>query len=1096
MDLQDELLACLLTVSIQEKLRLLRLTLESPKLSAKTLTDLFIWTVDFMSSKDCRGNTEHGGDDRVKALAAQWGSLVDEQESFPKAIDFENDFEDTYQELQQEFERWNVFIPGFSLLLRQLDHPTNSLKRRRVENQGENLLAQKLYKRQQEDRLLGMKMDISNNTHGSIQLDDHRHAFTKICETIRRHQDVPENPLHYITRLSQIPTLSSNELEAFKGNTAWVELIIQARSAGWRSCVKLKIQFFAVFDESSICKDEKAPLFGSWDFWRINIEAQLTATLNQLVSTNSSANSFAIPSHTIESLTKISLLAPYQVITKIVGNAMVNRGQSDILLHVLVSLGQLPWLRASSTEMTLLVNVIHNIILPEHKSEEPISDLKPQHHNLAEFIIKSFKKTSRINQVLLDPIEFLCSCVYPLLVSMTEGAESPYFSSVSVILLKMYQSEFEAPGIEKNWLSHKIHEKILIQLLQLRTAKSSWTVDLMLDGSGSISDARDFHRRERGHFGELLEDVSKVSELLVSRLTEFVESGGIGRNLESNPISVGSIDLESQLIMSPFYIACRQLLGQNVDLPVLPKEIWPLCHNRLKTFSVKNVKSIGGGPQDENLTLALLIALDVGRMSDEVILDITQAISQGEIFDESEETCLSQALIPVIYRILSISSRLEGHRLLVQGIPTLINSWGGITDSSLYWDNIDGTLQSLLGQTWDTYTLYQYQTIEAGEGISRKPWNGFSSEEVVLAILNISEPLLRFALEPLAQKSSRISMQIYRRLAGYDVMVDYIGSLILSSIKFANIDWSSVLLDFLLFGFLNFCRLSSIVTNGHKNKHFRNRFTLPSTSSSSSSSSPNFLTLKSTCTKKWTEEYYKFMMKQSDGLDLQEQMARSKARDEFVLAAMNLSEEIARRQDVYYKLEDNSSNKSECEPSEGIAIDTSKPGRGGGGGKRGSRGNNRGKQGRGGTRGMGDRSSTSNEPYQDDDNVPTDKLNYGGMDDSTKAWLNSITNTPTDPSSSPSITSHQDESRSQLASTTLTAPPTPELIPTDKNTMSDSSIVMVDSENKEIVAQTTATKEMLSDEQINCLDLALTYLPPQEQQAVRSRLTRLLKKES
>ncbi|KAF9355386.1 hypothetical protein BGX26_006634 [Mortierella sp. AD094] len=1096
------------------------------------------------------------------------------------------------QDLQKDFERWDILIPKFSDILPSRHGSYGSLKRQRVEESPSVSLAERVQMRQQEDLAFAKKVQSSctraqDYPLSTKPLNDHQKAFVQICSTVRRYQDLPETPSCFITRLtSDMSTFSLDQNEVLKGHIMWVESRIQSQSAGWRSCVKLKLQFFAVFEDStineafadlicecdlhwelcsvlskylkryradairltfetfqlgcelllsvfskkeqiqcqlrdhlyltsrSICQDIKAPLFGSWEFWMINIETQLVATLNQLVATKSSAKSSAVPPHTIESLIKISLIAPYQVIAKIVGNAMTNRGQSTILLEVLVNLGQLPWLRTNPTEKTLLVAVIHDIMLSEHKSEETLSDQKNQHRNFVEFILKALVKRSPINQVALDPTDFLKECVEPLINTMIEGTETSFFNPVVTILMKLYQPEFGTSVIDKEWLSHDIHPRILLQLLRLRTVKSSWTAGQICNHAKSRATISQLPKDEQGDGGgDYLEDVSKFGELLVSRLSahagSMVSGGdniyeGIDNFLQAVNEQDGSIDLESRLIAAPLIIACQKNLHRNVQLPALPKEIWPLCRNHLKLFSLLGPK--GQYTQGVDLFQALLIVLDVGRMCDDIILDMTQAIGQAKDLPLMEQDYLMQALIPLLYRVLSISSRSEGHRLLTRGVPTMVKSWGELTDLSFFWDLTDEKPRNPLGSYWDAFSLCKYRTAEKEESRQgQESWNGFSSEEVVLAILMTSEMLLRFALEPLTPKSPSVVLQVYRMLVGYDMMVDHMASLVLSSIKFIKVDWSAAPLDLVLFCFMMICRLSSIVSNEHMNKPLKNRFGPTSLDS---------MPLTATENGNWTSTYSNFMNQQCDKVEQQELVARSKARDELVLAAMNLSEEIVRRQDNYYRLEDESADGT---LESGVGTDKNVSAARGKGKKRGSK---RSKRGRGSRGGKADRSLESRDVYRDDDGASSNIVTASdGMDEGTRAWFNSIMSasngstvqesskpdasaflnaTPSDP--------QQHQNQRPQPSVSSTAPSTPEPVlsnhdmdPSIPAVTSAEATVPIDSAHLEnndnpvtLTPASETVKQMLSSDQINCLTLALDYLPTQEQLAVRSRLSRLL----
>ncbi|KAF9387028.1 hypothetical protein BGX21_000661 [Mortierella sp. AD011] len=1094
------------------------------------------------------------------------------------------------QDLQKDFERWETLIPKFSDILRSRHGSSGTLKRQRAEESPSVSLAERVQMRQQEDLASVKKVESSRAraleyTLSTKPLNDHQKAFVQICSTVRRYQDLPESPSCFITRLtSDISTFSLDQNEVFKGHIMWIESRIQNQSVGWRSCVKLKLQFFAVFEESainedfanlicecdlhwelcsvlsrylkrhradatrlpfetfqlgcelllsvfskkeqircqlrdhlyfisrSICQDTKAPLFGSWGFWMIDIETELVATLNQLVATKTTAKSFAVPPHTIESLVKISLIAPYQVVAKIVGNAMVNRGQSAILLEVLVNLGQLPWLRTDPTEKNLLVAVIHDIMFSEHKSEETLSDQKNQHRNFVEFILKAFVKKSPINQVALDATDFLKECVEPLIDTMVKGTETSFFSPVVAILMKLHQPEFGASVIDEEWLSQDIHLKILLQLLLLRTVKSSWTASQICDHAKPRTTIRQLPRDKQGDFvGDSLEDISKLSELLVSRLSAHVGSmalrdgssyEGIDNFLQAIGEQDGSIDLESHLIAAPFIIACQQHLHSNVQLPALPKEIWPLCRNYLKLFSLR--QPTREHTRGVDLLQALLIVLDMGRMCDDIMLDITQAIGQVKDLSLVDQGHLMQALIPLLYRVFSISSRSEGHRLLTRGIPAMMKYWGDLPDLAFYWNLADEKPRKRLGSYWDAFNLCKFYTAEREESQQeQESWGGFSSEEVVVAVLMTSEMLLRFALEPLTPKSPSIVLQIYRMFVGYDMMVDHMASLVLSSIKFVKVDWSTAPLDFVLFCFMIVCRLSNIVSNEHMNKSLKNRF-------GHTSLDPTLLA--ATENGDWTSVYSNFMSQQCDKIEQQELVARSKARDELVLVAMNLSEEIVRRQDNYYKPEDESMD-SILESN--VGTDKNGPATQSKGKKRGNKGN---KRGRGGKTKC---PLESRDSYRDDDNASLNIVTASNvMDEGTRAWFNSIMSAsngsamqgspkPDTDATLNAAPSDSQQHQNQFSQPPIspTAPSTPEpalpdhdvdpSIPIVVSTEAAVPIDSIDLENNDNSITLSSASEtvnpMLSSDQIDCLTLALDYLPTQERLAVGSRLSKLLK---
>ncbi|KAF8936425.1 hypothetical protein BGZ58_004205 [Dissophora ornata] len=1221
LDLHGELLAVLLAVSGKERALPLKLIIESPEFSTELLTDLFLWSMDIVISECCKiavdGETQNG---ELPLLVDLWTARIKESDYFRQLfrasfvrilnqlfvrliqrkptslkswradqggfgsaleviqglvngiaqtlIQSLDDQDPDLQQFQDAIKRWDSLVPGFSDFLPAQD-TDSALGKQCFEAQLS--LKQRLQMRLQEDLEFARSNHRVHHTSqgydiASKQLDDHQRAFITICANLRQHQDLPEYPPSFITRLAADTTLHKlNQGQQLSEHIAWIESTIQNQAAGWRSCVKLKIQFFAVFDESAInegfadeicvcdlhwelctvlqkylkrhladparmpfetfqlgcelllsvfskkeqmqcqlrdhlymmsrtiCKNMKDPLFGSWELWRIDVDVQLIATLNQVVATKGST----IPRSTIDSLIKISLIAPYQVVAKIVHNACVNRGQCAVLLQVLVSLGQLPWLRAAPTEPTLLIIVIRDLLCKPTAGQVAFD--QQQHRNFVDFVVKAANKKSHVGTLVLNKNEFLVECVIPLLSLMIGGTtDGGFFHSVANIMMELYRVDFSIQG---NWLGHGAHFQFLLQLLQLRTLESGWTADQLRASSDDDLGAR--HRaynRRRGK-GMHVEDISRLGELVVSKLESQVTLMADNGNLITKELigffealNGGLIDLESKLMAVPLLKAGREYLGLDATLPKLPSGMWLLCRNYLGMFEFEGEGPMTAYPtatlQGRGLLRALVLVLDVSRTCDAVMTDIVKALKQAtDSLDD--QSYLPQILAPVLYRILSVSSRSEGQRLLTRGIPTMTRLWG-ITNEDFFWsiaDEGDPTFHKL-SPYWDVYNYgnNDKQELHAGE----------HAEDGLLRILRISEILLRFALEPLPPRNMETTLEVYRLNLGYDIMADQITSLVLSSIKLKlksnrtnfskrlNIEWPEVPLDLVLYSFMTISKLSYIVVHQHMEKGFPNRL------------SPHSEIIPAAAeVALWSDEYCRVMMQSDAKTERQEAIARSRARDELVLAAMNLSEEIVRRQDAYYK--------SDMER---------KHGDGGHGGK-------------------------NYDPQNEDDPLAHSgtAMVTSNMDGGTQAWFNSImapNHSETSEYSGNSqsrrhgVTTSEDiemrgpgnqkakYSASKIAETEDTemagpgaetseiqqtastlSPLTSQGQEEIQRSLEPSTVITtpgVDSsdENMAPTSESKIPKTMISPERMECLNLALEFLPTQERQAVRSRLSRLL----
>lgn len=75
-----------------------------------------------------------------------------------------------------------------------------------------------------------------------------------ICDNLRRKQDLPGYPTTPMTRLAayKLQSHCQQQSQGLQEHVDWIESSIHNRSPGWLSCVKLKLQFFAVFGESYV----------------------------------------------------------------------------------------------------------------------------------------------------------------------------------------------------------------------------------------------------------------------------------------------------------------------------------------------------------------------------------------------------------------------------------------------------------------------------------------------------------------------------------------------------------------------------------------------------------------------------------------------------------------------------------------------------------------------------------------------------------------------------------------------------------------------------------------------------------------------------
>ncbi|KAF9428771.1 hypothetical protein BGZ94_001091 [Podila epigama] len=899
-------------------------------------------------------------------------------------------------------------------------------------------------------------------------INSHQKAFIQISEAVQTMQEYPGCPPRDMLIISHIPAFTSSTRQDLRANCSWVESTIQSKSAGWQSCVKLKVQFYAVFEESSICKDARAPLFGSWSFWKLDINALLTSTLNQLTASEGSSS---IPPQTLEALTKLSLIAPYQVLSRIVLAATLNKGQSHLFLQLLANLGQLVWLRADKEQPTLLLLVIADFINSrQYDSRETamggFSWTQPHQDNFSKLVEGAMVTRSRSGNPLLDPVEFISYCVIPLLQQMVksnglERSGSACFGAVAKTVLVMYgQDSLAIGGGRQSMLAHDAHFDLLLLLLRLQTLECPWSLDRLCQESGIKT--RVVPRRG----GKDFETVSNMCEIIVSRLTLAVEATWSKLNDEQklrvekflhDVQNDDAIEVESEFCVVPLALVCRQHLAIAIDIPRLPGEISILCERPLARFEY--LEPIPSDRAHISLVSGLISVLYLGRMCDPIFQDITQGLSSVSSAAISNKHAVKALLVAVLYRCLSVSTRSQSHRLMLKGMPAIMDMLGGMTldDMDMFTDMEDSPQELVQSQPdiyWQEY--------------NRGLWD--HGHRTLSTILMVSQVLVQLSLEPLTLKNRDLLPQVYGYGLGFDIEVDQLASVIQSATKSLSIDWPSAPLDLVLFSFMSGCRMCFRVMQWCQRSENSavSRRTSPD-------ALPDWETIRQHVDLQTDGTSSVALEPEDSDLDMEfgkdtgdreqrETTVLAKAHQEFVLMAMYFSEEIVRRQDAYYQVDMPTEKGSEQEKS------LSRMGS--------ARGSRRAERGRGASMGRGHVQDVSTGAVGASRNSsPT--VTYGDMDKATQSWLNILkTHTSKHEDSGPKTST----TTSEDASTKVDESKATNI---DESHGSDEKVNPRKKKSVEL-------PKMLSAVQQDILELSLNYLPPQEQRAVRARLHRLL----
>lgn len=255
------------------------------------------------------------------------------------------------------------------------------------------------------------------------------------------------------------------------------------------------------------------------------------------------------------------------------------------------------------------------------------------------------------------------------------------------------------------------------------------------------------------------------------------------------------------------------------------------------------------------------------------------------------------------------------------------------------------------------------------------------------------------------------------------------------------VDWPSMPLDLVLFSFMAVCRMSHTLAIWQPDRETVLRVDPDSLA--------NWADIREHA-RHSPQQYTATSQVANQGLDLvncqeQESTALAKARDELVLMAMNFSEEVVRRQDQYYQSEilwEKEQKKKQARPT---AVG----------------------RGRGKRQGRNFGRNTSQSP-KGGDVIPA--VNPAFKKDTDK-------DSPDESNSSQSSSPQGGSALSTLSST-----------PDPETAAHETANAPVAEEEKRV-----ELPPMLSSDQQICLMLALSFLPPQEQYAVRARLSLLLK---
>lgn len=304
---------------------------------------------------------------------------------------------------------------------------------------------------------------------------------------------------------------------------------------------------------------------------------------------------------------------------KIVESASINRGQCPLLLRTLLELGQLAWLRTPFTQRALLAIVIHDVVCEVRQR----STWSPhQLENFAEFILGATGQPTLTRECLLDKTEFLVECVVPLLERIAQHDGSVFLKPIVAVLVQLYEASSPGQPQTHQWLHHEVHATVLLRLLDLADLQRPRFTKGNMGSRGG---------------GQQFDDISRLCELIVSALTEQVQS--ISSAYPSHLVrplwaalhhlqdSDDVLDEASRLVTLPLLRACSQHMSEADWKPELDSRVFHVCGGKLANYQVSAMEDMD---MDESratepaLAQAILLLLHYASLCDDIANDLIQ----------------------------------------------------------------------------------------------------------------------------------------------------------------------------------------------------------------------------------------------------------------------------------------------------------------------------------------------------------------------------------------------------------------------------------------------------------------------------------------
>ncbi|GBB95820.1 hypothetical protein RclHR1_02620011 [Rhizophagus clarus] len=348
----------------------------------------------------------------------------------------------------------------------------------------------------------------------------------------------------------------------------------------------------------------KVPTFDNWSIWPFEYNQRLITLCNQIVFTaeiNSQMNDDDkskliiknkeeyIRSNDIDSLIELSMVAPYFVLDRLLGDCIHNKGEGLLILDVLYEIGSLCWFRQTSKSLALMVKVIQ-CKLSSLDGGTLCFNLQEQ-RNFVDFLMLAMmgnttKKPMEStlvdigewndNKILIDVREYIKYCVMPYLKnSNLIGRKITLSISLDILNALLFQLAPTLPPSDISWLMKSSPFSLLKSIVSLFNQRKAM-LSLVINK---------------------IDNIYMVSKRLIKILIEYISSlpeDYVQNNIHNTDIysihqfydESQEFDWTTQLFLRDLFEKCEDRLGLKMGKPIIPAILFSFCDLSREEFVI------------------------------------------------------------------------------------------------------------------------------------------------------------------------------------------------------------------------------------------------------------------------------------------------------------------------------------------------------------------------------------------------------------------------------------------------------------------------------------------------------------------------------